>query len=78
MGLLEGHFCGGLRRLGGEESLYECSRDWLGHSRPFSPDSKPDSCPLCLQFVIFLSLIVLVEVATAIAGYVLRDRVSKE
>lgn len=42
------------------------------------PDSKPDSCPLLLQFVIFLSLIVLVEVAAAIAGYVFRDKVSRE
>lgn len=65
----------GLRRWGGEESRCECSRDWLG---PSHPHSKPDSCPWCLQFVIFLSLIVLVEVATAIAGYVLRDKVSKE
>lgn len=45
---------------------------------PSYPDSKPDSRPLLLQFVIFLSLIVLVEVAAAIAGYVFRDKVSRE
>lgn len=45
---------------------------------PSHPDPKPDSRPLCLQFVIFLSLIMLVEVAAAIAGYVFRDKVSTE
>lgn len=41
------------------------------------PDSKPDSCPLLLQFAIFLTLIMLVEVAVAIAGYVFKDKVSR-
>lgn len=33
---------------------------------------------MLLQFAIFLSLIMLVEVAVAIAGYVFRDKVSRE
>lgn len=37
-----------------------------------------ESYCLMLTFVIFLSLIVLVEVTTAIAGYVLRDKVRSE
>lgn len=45
---------------------------------PSHSNSKPDFRPLLLQFAIFLSLIVLVEVATAIAGYVYRDKVSRD
>lgn len=37
-----------------------------------------ESYCLMVTFVIFLSLILLVEVATAIAGYVLRDKVKSE
>ncbi|KAB0397317.1 hypothetical protein E2I00_005372, partial [Balaenoptera physalus] len=40
--------------------------------------SKRDSRSLHLQFAIFLSLIMLVEVAAAIAGYVFRDKVISE
>lgn len=49
--------------------------DWVRAS-PLDPDFTPDSCPVLLQFAIFLSLIMLVEVAVAIAGYVFRDKVS--
>lgn len=52
----------------------EAGRSIAGHSHQ---DSKPDPCALCLQFAIFLSLIMLVEVAAAIAGYVFRDKVSR-
>lgn len=50
--------------------------DWVKAS-PLNPDFKPNSCPVVLQFAVFLSLIMLVEVAVAIAGYVFRDQVSK-
>lgn len=50
--------------------------DWARAS-PLNPDFKPNSCPVLLQFAIFLSLIMLVEVAVAIAGYVFRDQVSR-
>lgn len=51
---------------------------FLRPAGPSHPDSKPDSCPSPLQFAVFLSLIMLVEVAAAIAGYVFRDKVSGE
>lgn len=65
----------GLTRVA-EKNLCQCSRDWWATAGPSHPDSKPDPHPLLLQFAVFLSLITLVEVAAAIAGYVFRDRVS--
>lgn len=77
--LLEGHFPGGLTRVGEVRKICVSVPEtgWATAGPPY-PDSKPDSCPSLLQFVIFLSLIVLVEVAAAIAGYVFRDKVSRE
>lgn len=57
--------------------MKELEAGWATAGRSHQ-DSKPDPCPLCLQFAIFLSLIMLVEVAVAIAGYVFRDKVSRE
>lgn len=56
--------------------MSELEAGWAtaGHSHQ---DSKLDPCPPCPQFAIFLSLIMLVEVAAAIAGYVFRDKVSR-
>lgn len=54
-----------------------CLRNRLGQSEPFK-SFKLNSCPVLLQFAIFLTLIMLVEVAVAIAGYVFRDQVSRE
>lgn len=51
---------------------------FLRMAGPSCPDAKPDSRPLRPQFAIFLSLIMLVEVAAAIAGYVFRDKVSRD
>lgn len=56
--------------------LSELEAGWATAGHPHQ-DCKPDPCPLCLQFAIFLSLIMLVEVAAAIAGYVFRDKVSR-
>lgn len=61
-------------RWAGEEHC-DPGIDWITTSL-LDPDVKPDACPVPLQFAIFLSLIVLVEVAVAIAGYVFRDKVS--
>lgn len=61
----------------GEEHK-ECLRIEWSRASPLNADFKPNSCPVLLQFAIFLSLIMLVEVAVAIAGYVFRDKVSGE
>uniref|UniRef100_A0A5F9CXZ7 CD63 antigen n=1 Tax=Oryctolagus cuniculus TaxID=9986 RepID=A0A5F9CXZ7_RABIT len=79
---LPGGLCGLLWNLQGELLSYDHGEWWCQGRVPVARsrvvDWKADSCAVPLQFAIFLSLIMLVEVAAAIAGYVFRDKVMSE